>query len=77
MTKLTVKQFVEQLESENFDYALASEIITCEGIVDENQEAVLCSGTAIFNFINEDPDFDGVFTTKKVKENIEIMDGLS
>lgn len=77
MTKLTIEQFIEQLESKNLDYALSSEVITGEGIVDEDEETVLCSGEAIYNFIHEDPEFDGVFTVVKVKESIDIMQGMS
>jgi len=76
VNKLTIEKFVEQLESGNLDYALTSEVITGEGIVDEDDELVLCTGEAIHRFLHEDPDFDGVFTVEKVKENIEIMNNM-
>ena len=75
--KLTVEQFVQQVNDENLDYALPSEIITGEGIVCEDDEKVLCKGEAIYNFMGNDPEFDGVLTVRNVTESIEIMNGLS
>lgn len=75
--KLTVQNYIEQIENENLDYALNSDLITGTGIVCEEDEKVLCNGEAIFNFMNNDPDFDGVFTVENVLENIEIMDSMS
>ena len=75
--KLTVEQFVQQVNDENLDYALPSEIITGEGIVCEDDEKVLCKGEGIYNFMGNDPEFDGVFSVENVNTSIEIMNAMS
>lgn len=75
--KLTIQSFIEQVENNNLDYALNSDLITGVGVVCEEDETTLCSAVAIFNFMNENPDFDGVFTVKNVLENIEIMKSMN
>ncbi len=77
MTNLTIEQFVEQINSENLDYALPAKIITGAGIVCEEDEKTLCDGEDIYNFMFNSPDFDGVFTAKNVSENIKIMNGMA
>ena len=45
--KLTVQNYIDQIESGNLDYALNSDLITGTGIVCEEDEKVLCYGEEI------------------------------
>jgi len=75
MTTLTISQFVEQIQDENFDYALNAEIVTDAEIA--GGEKVLCTGEAIYNFVYAAGDFDGAFTEIHVAECIEMMNQMS
>jgi len=133
MNKLTIQQFVEQVNNDNLDYALASDIVTGYGTLSENdqqeqeqdlhagqdnysmnndtefgigetddlnsytgedgdsmgndsesdfdssdnEELKLCTGEAIYNFMNNDPDFDSTFTVSNVKKMIKVMEEAS
>ena len=77
MIKLTVEKFAEHCRDDHLDYINSCEVITGSGIVDEDEEKILCSGEALYNFINEDPDFDGVYTESAVIVGITFMNSMT
>ena len=76
MTNLTIKQFVDQMDIENLNYALPATVITGSGVACEEDEKPLCTGNEIYNFMFNDAEFDGQFTVSNVAECIEIMIGM-
>lgn len=66
MNKLTIEQFVDQMNNDNFDYALPSLIITGEGVVCEDDEVALATGNNIARFMHDDSSFGGKFTVDDV-----------
>ena len=71
MNKLTIAQFIEQVQNENMDYALSAEIINDAGVT-------LCTGEAIHNFFYAgDDNFDGVFIESQVANHIDIMNTMA
>ena len=77
MIKLTVEQFVEQANSSNIDYINNSIVITGAGVVNEDDQRPLCGGEALYNFMYEDPDFDGVFNQAAVVASITFMNAMA
>ena len=73
MNKLTIAEFIEQVQNENLDYALNSEIITGSGVVYEEDQTVLCTGEAIYNFIQQSGESDENLTASLVRENIDML----
>ena len=73
MNKLTIAQFIEQVQNENLDYALNSEIITGSGVVCEEDQTVLCTGEAIYNFIQQSGESDENLTASLVSDHIEML----
>ena len=82
MAKLTIAQFVEQINDYGFSsYIAESDIITSttaddSGIVCEEDETVLCNGEHIYNFMHAGDDFDGEVTVDNVAKYIEAMRGM-
>ena len=77
MIKLTVEQFTDQANSSNIDYINNSIVITGSGIVNEDEQRPLCGGEALYNFMYEDPDFDGVFDQAGVIAGITFMNAMA